>query len=244
MQLVVEEILTNYQVLGKGKKVLLVLPGWKRPASEWIAVSKNLSDEYKIILLDLPGFGVSALPKSTFGVYEYADFVKKFLEKLKIEKCTVIGHSFGGRLGIVLAAEGKMVDKLILVDSGGIEQKSFYTKLVGILRVFFYPILAILPISTKTRISNMIGSVDYKDSGEMRKIFVKIVNQDLTVLLPKIKVPTVIIWGDRDNQLPVSETKIFKKEISGAKARIVWGAGHDPHLQKPEQLINILKEIL
>jgi pimeloyl-ACP methyl ester carboxylesterase len=244
MQLVIEGILTNYQVFGNGKKTLLVLPGWKRPASEWLAVSKNLSEEYKIILLDLPGFGVSALPKNTFGVYEYADFVKKFLDKLKIEKCTILGHSFGGRLGIVLAAEDKIVDKLILIDSGGIEQKSFYTKLIGILRIIASPFFVILPVSVKAKISRAIGSADYKDSGEMRKILVKIVNQDLTALLPKIKVSTFIIWGDMDDQLPVSETKIFKKEITGAKVRIVWGAGHDPHLQIPEQLISILKEIL
>src|ERR1035437_2686360 len=158
MQLVVEGILTNYQVFGNGKKVLLVLPGWKRSASEWAVVSKNFADMYKVILLDLPGFGVSALPKSTFDVYEYADFVKKFLEKLKIEKCTILGHSFGGRLGIVLAAEDKIVDKLILVDSGGIEQKSFYTKLIGILRIIASPFFVILPVSVKARISGAIRS--------------------------------------------------------------------------------------
>jgi pimeloyl-ACP methyl ester carboxylesterase len=76
----------------------------------------------------------------------------------------------------------------------------------------------------------------------MRKIFVKVVNQSLRAYLPKIKVPTFIIWGDRDSQLPVSETKIFKQEIKGAKVRIAWGAGHDPHIQKTEQLIAILRE--
>ena len=78
----------------------------------------------------------------------------------------------------------------------------------------------------------------------MRKIFVKIVNQDLRKLLPRIKIPTFIIWGDKDDVLSVSQTKIFKQEIKGAKVRIVWGAGHDPHLQRMEQFLTILKEIL
>jgi len=52
------------------------------------------------------------------------------------------------------------------------------------------------------------------------------------------------MWGDRDNVLQVSQTKIFKKEIRGSRVRIVWGAGHNPHIQKPEQLVVILKRNL
>jgi pimeloyl-ACP methyl ester carboxylesterase len=244
MQVVVEGLLTNYQILGEGKETLLILPGWKRSVNEWIPVAKSLANKYKVILLDLPGFGITAMPKSTFGVFEYADFVQKFLGKLKIDKCIVLGHSFGGRLAIVLASESGTVKKLVLVDSGGIEQKSLYAKLMQILRKILAPFFLILPVSVKNKIGSVIGSVDYKTSGEMRKIFVKIVNQNLRIYLPKIKIPTVIIWGDKDNQLPVSETKIFKQEIVGSKVRIIWGAGHDPHIQKPEQLANILNEIL
>jgi len=76
------------------------------------------------------------------------------------------------------------------------------------------------------------------------RFFVKTVNQNLRPLLSKIKVPAFIIWGDKDNQLSVSLTKTFKKEITNSKIRIVWGAGHDPHIQKTEQLISILKDIL
>jgi len=244
MQIVVGGLLTNYQSCGEGKETLLILPGWKRSASEWAPAAKNLSDKYTVIILDLPGFGLTALPKRTFGAFEYADFVKEFLAKLGIGSCIILGHSFGGRLAIVLASEGKMVDKLILVDSAGIEGESLYVRLIHLFKIVLFPALMLLPVSLKNKIGNLIGSEDYKESGEMRKIFVKIVNQDLVSFLPKIKVPTFIIWGDRDNVLPVSQTKIFKKEIADSKVRIVWGAAHDPHLQKPEQLMAILKEIL
>jgi pimeloyl-ACP methyl ester carboxylesterase len=236
--------LTNYQVFGDAKETLLILPGWRRSISEWTPVAKSLSSRYKVIILDLPGFSATAMPKETFGVFEYADFVRKFLSKLKIDKRIILGHSFGGRLGIVLASDGAIVDKLILVDSAGIEKKSLYARLMRILKAIFSPIFIVLPSSVKNKISNIIGSQDYKTAGEMRKIFVKIVNQDLESLLPKIKIPTFIIWGDKDNILPVSQTKIFKKKIRGSKIRIVWGAGHDPHIQKTEQLISILKDIL
>jgi pimeloyl-ACP methyl ester carboxylesterase len=243
-QIVIEGLLTNYQVFGDAKETFLILPGWRRSIEEWVPVAKSLSDKYKVILLDLPGFGLTALSKSTFGVFEYADFVRQFLDKLKIDKCVLLGHSFGGRLGIVLASKGRIVDKLILVDSAGIENKSLYARLIRVLKLIFSPIFTILPTSIKNKISRAIGSQDYKTSGEMHKIFVRVVDQDLRTLLPKIKIPTFIIWGDKDNVLPVSQAKIFKKEIEGSKVRIVWGAGHDPHLQKTEQFVSILKDIL
>ena len=243
-QLVIDETLINYQIFGDKKEILLILPGWRRSINEWIPVAKSLSDKYKVALLDLPGFGTSAMPKSIFGVYEYADFVKSFLDKLKINNCIILGHSFGGRIGIILASEGKLVNRLILVDSAGIENKSLYVKSMRVVRKFAYPVFMILPVSLKNKIGSFIGSQDYKTSGEMRKIFIKTVNQNLRPLLTKIKIPVFIIWGDKDTTLPVSQAKIFKKEIKNATVRIVWGAGHDPHLQKPEQFLSVLNDIL
>ena len=236
--------MTNYQTFGEKKEVLLILPGWGRSMAEWLPVAKSLSDKYKVIVLDLPGFGATALPKENAGVFEYAEFVSRFLAKLRIGKCIILGHSFGGRPAIILASQGKLVEKLVLVDSGGVEGKSWYAMTMRILRLLFSPVLAVLPSLARNRISSLVGSEDYKNSGQMRKIFVRIVNQDLRHLLPKIDVPTFIIWGDKDQVLPVSQAKIFKNGINDSKIRIVWGAGHDPHLQKPEQFIAILKDIL
>lgn len=244
MRIVINDILTNYLILGDSSKTILILPGWKRSINEWIQIAKSFSKEYTVILLDLPGFGGTMKPKEVFGIYEYADFVEKFLSKLKIEKTILMGHSFGGRVGIVLAANSSILEKLILIDSAGIEKKSLFAKLTLTIKKLFNPIFFFSPEPVKNKIKNVIGSFDYKTSGEMHKIFVKIINQDLIGLLPKIKIPTFILWGDKDNLLPVSQTKIFKERIKNSKVRIVWGAGHDPHLQKPEQLSSILGDIL
>src|ERR1035437_4628525 len=154
-QIVIENLLTNYQVFGDTGETLLILPGWRRSVSEWIPVAKSLSSKYKVVLLDLPGFnGATAMPKEVFGVFEYADFVKKFLEKLKINKCIVLGHSLGGRLGILLATQGNTVEKLILVDSSGIERKSLYVKIMHVMKLISSPIFVFLPISLKNKIKN------------------------------------------------------------------------------------------
>lgn len=240
MQIVIDKTLTNYQVFGDKKNTILILPGWKRSINEWIPTAKILSTEFRVVLLDLPGFSQMIRPKESFGVFDYAQFVKDFLLKLEIDKTTLIGHSFGGRLGVILAAETTLIEKLILVDSGGIEKKSLLINLSH----FIIPFAKLLPSSIQNKIKKFIGSADYKEAGEMRDIFVKIVNQDLTHLFEKIKIPTFIIWGEKDNILPLSQSKIFKGKIKNSKLRVVWGAGHDPHLQKPEQFTSILEDIL
>jgi pimeloyl-ACP methyl ester carboxylesterase len=78
----------------------------------------------------------------------------------------------------------------------------------------------------------------------MRKILVKVVNQDLEHLLENIHAETLLVWGDKDLEVPVDETKIFKQKIKNALVRIVWEAKHKPHLEKPQKFIEILQEFL
>jgi len=84
----------------------------------------------------------------------------------------------------------------------------------------------------------------YWQSKELKNTFAKVVNQDLMSLLPKIKAPTLIIWGERDRILNPRLGKIYKNQISDSQLRIVWEAKHDPHLEKPEQFTEIVEDFL
>lgn len=241
MQIVIRDILVNYEVLGESEKTLLILHGWGRSINEWIPTAMDLSSDFKVILLDLPGFGITNRPKESFEIFDYAEFVKDFLLKLEIDKCILIGHSFGGRIGLILSVSpDKLVEKLILVDSGGIEKNKLSVKLIRLI----IPARRLFPNFIQKKIKKVIGSSDYNSSGEMRDIFIKVVNQDLSFLFKKIKIPTLIIWGEKDKVLNVDIAKEFKAGIVNSKTRIVWGAGHDPHLQKSDQFVEILKDEL
>ena len=244
MQIVVNEIVTNYQIIESesSKEPLLILHGWQRDLSEWVPVAERLSDQYKVILLDLPGFGGTNKAEADFDTYDYANFCEEFLKKLKVEKCAVLGHSFGGRIGIVLAAKTNLVSKLILVDSAGLREKE--SPLTKIKRAMFKLIFKILPKPISIRVKNLLGSEDYKSSGSLRNTFVKVVNQDLSSLLSEIKAETLIIWGSEDPVLSVSQTKIFKKLIPKSKVRIVWSASHSPHIEKPESFFETISQFL
>lgn len=241
MQTAIGNILTNFEILGKeNTQAFVILHGWGRNILDWIPVAKVLSSRYRVILLDLPGFGGTILPSDTvMGTYDYAEFTKSFLEKIGVRKPILLGHSFGGRIGMVLGSEKGLISKLILVDSAGIEQKSLRVILIG----FFYKIIKrFLPEHINKIIRARLGSEDYANAGLLRKILVKVVNEDLRNLLPKIKIPVLIIWGDKDINQYVKYAKIKRDEISGAKLRIVWGAGHNPHYEKPSEFIQILEE--
>jgi pimeloyl-ACP methyl ester carboxylesterase len=236
MQIVVDGIITNYTALetSTSKDVLLVLPGWMEAGSLWTQIGDALKDKYKVLILDFPGFGISQTPAKVFDTYAYADFVKKFLLKLKVTDYSIIGHSFGGRVGIILAATDSNVSRLVLVDSAGIEKRSLYVK-----------VKILINKAVKIILGKYLFHGGYtKNPTNMRKTFVKVVNQDLTQLLAKIKIPALIVWGEKDKILNIKYARAFHKLISGSKLRVVWGAGHFPQLDKTEQLIEILSDYL
>lgn len=244
MKIVVDGILTNYEIIGDKGKTFVILHGWKSSMKEWLSVAKNISTKYRVILLDFPGMGETFPPNIVWGTYDYANFVRSFLNKIEVKEAIILGHSFGGRVGIVLASEGNLVSKLILVSSAGIEKKTLSVKTkIFVYKLFVKPLRNILPqflIHTLKK----FGSKDYRNSGTLQNIFIKVVNEDLTNLLEKIKCATLIIWGEKDRVLSIKQAKIIKSLIKDSILRVVWGADHWPHFSKTQEFLTILNENL
>jgi len=241
MRVLVNNIILNYEQIGEGDKNLIILHGWGCSSREWISVAQKM-EKYKVTILDLPGFGLSEEPHNSLNIFEYAEIVSIFLNKIGINNCIIMGHSFGGRIGTILSSKNPtIVDKLILIDSGGIEIKSLKIKIKIILSKLLKPLKIFFP----QKLRKMFGSSDYRAiSGVLRESFIKIINQDLRYLFSKINIPVVVIWGSNDQVLPVSYVKIYRSLIPNTNIRIVWEADHFPHLSKPENFIQILKEEL
>lgn len=244
MQIVVDGILTHYQSIGEKKKTLLILHGWKRSLTEWLPIANELSKEYRVVLLDLPGFGQTLRPHKSYTIYDYAEFVEKFLTKLEISRIDFIGHSFGGRIGIILGAQTNLINKLILVDAAAVETKSLMIQMrVALNKIAIFPIKLLAPHYAE-KIKSKFGSDDYQSSGNMRDIFINTVNADLTPLLRKVKPEALVIWGEKDFVRPITEGKFIQESIPEAHMRVVWGAGHSPYLDKQKEFMEILEENL
>ena len=202
-------------------------------------IANALSENFKVWLVDLPGFGKSDLPPESWDVYSYADFVKKLADALKITDPILIGHSFGGRLSIILAAK-KLLNppKIILVDSAGIKPKrgaDYYFK------VYTYKLMKRVAALTgkiskglEDKIKSKFGSNDYKNAAPaLRAVFVRVVNEDLTYLLKDITCPTLLFWGENDDATPLSDAKKMEKHSPDAGIVTVPGGGHFSYLDNP-----------
>ncbi len=230
----IRNIKINYKQYGKGDDVIL-LHGWGQNIEMMKPLGDNLADHYRVTIIDLPGFGLSKEPVYPLSIFEYTDIVHELLDELKIKNPIMMGHSFGGRISIVYASKYK-VNKLVLFGSPCVrhEYKSFKQSLLKALKKIkiFSPLVNLM--------KKHMGSVDYRNASPvMRDVLVKTVNQDLSENAKKITCPTLLIWGENDEAVPVNEAKELDELLSDS-ALIILPGTHYCYLENLNQVVNIL----
>jgi pimeloyl-ACP methyl ester carboxylesterase len=200
--------------------------------------------------IDFPGFGKTNEPNGIWGVEEYTQLVEEFARRLNIESPSLLGHSFGGRVGILYASRNK-VDKLILVDAAGVKPKrklSYYVKVYSFKTAKNVAKLCLPKAQAEKLIDRMRagkGSADYAAaSPTMRAILSKVVNEDLKHVMPQIKAPTLLIWGENDTATPLSDAKTMERLIPDAGLVSFPGCGHYSFLDNPMQFAAVLTSFL
>jgi len=251
MKVTLEGIDINYITEGSGKNVLL-LHGWGANIDTMIPIYNLLKDNFKVYAIDFPGFGKSQEPSDVFGVYDYARITKQFIDMMGMKEVILIGHSFGGRISLILSSKYKaLVKKMVLIDSAGLIPKrgfKYYVKvysfkfLRSLYNTFFFW------IDKKDKMEKFykkFGSTDYKNaSGIMRRVFVKVVNEDLRPLLREIEASTLLIWGENDTATPVYMGRIMENEIKDSGLVVLEGAGHYSYIDDYRRFSIILRTFL
>jgi len=229
----------NYIQYGEGKDIVL-LHGWGQNIEMMKPIGDNLCDRFRITIFDLPGFGESPEPPSAWTLDDYMIMLEDAIEKLKIKKPIVMGHSFGGRLAIRYSSENN-IEKLVLFGSPLRPEKdanNFKTRMLkkaknlpGMKRFAEY-------------MKKHIGSRDYKSASPlMRQVLVNVVNKDLTSYTTKIKAPTLIIWGEYDTEASIEDAKLMESHMMDAGLIILKGT-HYAYLENLGQVISILNKFL
>ena len=246
--IIVEGIALSYFVTPEGGKgAVLFLHGWRSNATVWQKAMETLSTQgFTTYALDLPGFGNSQNPLRAFSVGDYADVVSAYMEKLGIQTACVVGHSFGGRIGIVLAAaHPPLVSKLVLVDSAGVREKNLKRDVIGFLAKAAGPFFAPAFMQPLRRlVYRALGAEDYLATPELVETFKLVINEDLQPLLPKITQETLLVWGEYDADTPISYAMSMEKKIPRAEMAIISGAEHFSFLDAPEKFSALLSDFL
>ena len=235
-----------FQKVGKGSD-LIMLHGWGHDLSTWWGVVDFLKNDFTLWLIDLPGFGRSAIPEKTLTLDDCADEIAKFIKIKKIKKPVLLGHSFGGSVVIKLTSKyPHLISKLILEASAGIRPKpTIFNRLSFLISkiINFFPNF----LNAKNRLKNwfykIIGS-DYFTVGPLKKTYLKVIREDLTNDAKKIQQETLIIWGEDDKTLPIARGKKLYQLIKNSRLEILENCGHAPHIKNPYLFTNYVKDFI
>lgn len=249
-------------------KTVVLLHGTSASLHTWQGWTRELSDDYCVISMDLPGFGLTGpyTDKSTrYDSVNYAKFVIDVLDKLQVGRVTLAGNSLGGKIAWRIAAlYPERVNKLILVDAVGYpatpEQVPIGFKLAK------YPILTPLlsRILPRDVVKKSILSVYADDSkvdenlvdryydltlrqGNRLALNRRLLEMDNTANQAQIKqldLPTLILWGEQDDLIPVENAKLFHRDIANSQLKIFDNLGHVPHEENPMATVKVVKQFL
>ncbi len=238
-----------YSQYGSGEKLLLILHGWGCSKEMFAPIAEHFADRYTVIVPDLCGFGESPEPSEPLSVSDYTELIIKFIEFTGFKGVSLMGHSYGGRIIIKMCSKEHLpftVEKIMLVDAAGIKPKKSLSQRLSLAcykcgrRVLSLPPLKRLFPDAVDNWRRKRGSADFNSASEiMKKTLVLAVNEDLTKNLAKITVPTLLFWGDKDGDTPLSDAKIMEKRIPDAGLVVLRGGTHFSFLENTPYFLRV-----
>lgn len=256
MNMQISGVNMHYEIYGSGEKRVVLLHGWGCSGELMKSVGEHLAKDMTVLAVDFPAHGQSAQPPEPWGVPEFAACLKELLMKLDFLPCSVIAHSFGGRVTIELAsADADMFERIILTGAAGIRKQadskstqktSTYKRLKSLVEVARkLRIFGKLPDMWQEALVQKYGSKDYAAlSPEMRKTFVKVVNYDQSEKLKSIRNSTLLVWGDKDTETPLWMGQQMEKEIPDSALIVLNGGTHFAYLEHAARFNAIARSFL
>lgn len=244
-----------YESIGHGNRNVLLLHGWGCDTKLMRPVAETLGDDYCCTVIDFPGHGKSGRPPEPWGVPEYAACVEELMDLLGLKGCDVIAHSFGGRIAAFLEAkDGELFHKIILTGAAGIKKQTsgVESKRTQQYKRFKQLVQKLEKIPGTQKITGNLqeqliqkyGSSDYAAlDPEMRKTFVKVINQDLTECYGRFSSPTLLVWGKNDTETPLWMGQKMEQLIPDA-GLVTLDGDHFVYLKQLGSFAVIIKRFL
>ena len=229
--------------------LLLWAHGWGHTHRNLLPLAEAAPRAARSILLDLPGFGDSPPPPGPWGTEDYADAVAEWLAPRPAGRRIWIGHSFGARVGLQLAARHpELVDGLLLIAAAGLPRRRSPAERARLAarRWAFRVARHLAPEGpARDRLRARFGSADYARAGPLRPILLKAVNEDLTDVARRVRCPTVLVYGDRDTETPPEIGTMLGSLIPKSRLIVLRGFDHWNVLSEGRhQIVQRLSELV
>lgn len=238
-----------YEQIGEGP-TLVLLHGFTHDSRAWRPQLDGLADQFTVIAWDAPGAGQSPDPPETFGIGDWADCLAGFLDATGCEAAHIVGLSWGGLLAQEFYRRySARVRSLVLADTyagwkGSLPEPIPDERLAACLRdasllpsEFVQRYLpAMLSGSPSQQVREELARImfDFHPVG-FRLMARTLAQADTRDLLPNIRVPTLLVWGDADARSPMAVAHQFRDAVPGARLAVISGAGHVSNLEQPAQ---------
>lgn len=249
----------NYEIFGNEGKYILCMHGWGGNMDSFKPLTRDLSaipGVARLIAVDFPGHGRSPEPDGVWHVDEFKAQILALLDEIGAQRVDIVAHSFGGRVALMLAAENpERVGRMVLTGcagllprrSGGVQLKQavFSALKAGYESKPVQKLLGKSADKLTSALQSRLGSADYRAlSGDMRKTFVQVINQDLEWCLPKIQASTLLFWGENDTATPLWMGQTMEKQIPDAGLVVMPGATHFAYLERYPNFLAVVRQFL
>ena len=203
----------DYFILGKGP-VILILHGWGQNKEMMLPIANKLKKNYTCVVIDMPGFGNSEYNQES-TLQEYCKTIHDFLLfKLHLTPKYIIGHSFGGKVGLNYYLTYKRIKGLVFIASPILKPKR---------SLKFYYNLFVYKIKKLLAIPNNMGSEDYKNAKELKPLLVNVVNTHYDKVLKQIYIPVLLLYSKTDEKVDFSKASKLNRKLKKSKLKVIKG---------------------
>ncbi|MEQ6330754.1 alpha/beta fold hydrolase [Ectopseudomonas chengduensis] len=242
-------------------ETLVLLHGFAADKDNWLRFSRHLTKDYRVIALDLPGFGDSDLPPGSYDVGTQAERLADILDAMGVQQAHLLGNSMGGHIAAIFAARyPDRVRSLALLANAGIDsphKSELYRLLTGgapnplvvkqpqdfdNLLQFIFVEPPYLPESLK----RYLGERSMAKAAYYERVFKQLVERAIPLEpeLAKIQAPTLLLWGKQDRVLDVSSIEVMQPLLGKPSVVIMDNVGHAPMLERPEESALLYRQFL
>ncbi len=211
----------------EGKYPIIMLHGLGGLSNNWIKLFSRISDDFMLLAPDMLGHGKSPKPGIDYTIDLQSDMVHNFIQKLNILDPVIIGNSYGGWVAINYSLNHDDIKCMVLVDSAGLMDENYHNGNIG---DFLKRLDKLEPGNDLNIMENILNNYD--------KYIIKVND------LKKIRVKTLIIWGDDDKRIKPETAHALNRNIEGSKLFMIKDGGHAPQINKPDEMAKILNDNL